>query len=188
MPTWSSASSPEPKYWRSRSVTMGITLRLTEIRGCRSQPASAQAVRYRAICSACNSSKGTPVSSTSRVELIRFIPCCAVHSAVARVPEPHQMRSDRPGDCGWIASRPLTPPVMRGSASTTVAPEIAARNRAVFSRARSASVDPSGGTYPNASDPRSAVSGDPRLTPSCSRPSLSRSAAAASSAMYSGFS
>ena len=26
--------------------------------------------------------------------------CSAVHWAVARVPEPHQMRSDRPGDCG----------------------------------------------------------------------------------------
>jgi hypothetical protein len=32
------------------------------------------------------------------------------------------------------------------------------------------------------------VSGDPRLTPSCNRPPLSRSTAAASSAMYSGFS
>ena len=39
------------------------------------------------------------------------------------------------------------------------------------------------GTYPNASDPRSAGSGEPRLTPSCRRPSLMRSAAAASSAM-----
>ena len=37
------------------------------------------------------------------------MPCCAVHSAVARVPEPHQMRSARPGDCGWIASRPPDP-------------------------------------------------------------------------------
>ena len=45
----------------------------------------------------------------------------------------------------------------------------------------------SGATVVDA-DPRSAVSGDPRLIPSCRRPALSRSAAAASSAMYSGFS
>ena len=128
------------------------------------------------------------MSSLSRVELIRFSPWRAAHSPVARVPAPHQMRSARPSDCGCTASLADMPPVIRGSASTRRSPRIAARNSAVFRRARSASVEPSGGTYPKASEPRSAVSGDPRLTPSCSRPSLSRSVAAASSAMYSGFS
>ncbi len=81
-----------------------MTLRLTDTRGSRSQPASAHAARKRWICSSCSSSNGTPVSSVSRVELMRFMPCSAVHSAVARVPEPHQIRSARPGACGMIGS------------------------------------------------------------------------------------
>jgi hypothetical protein len=74
MPTWSALDRSLPKYCRSVSLTIGSTLRLTETRGRRSQPASAHAARYRAICSACSSSKGTPVSSTSSVELMRFRP------------------------------------------------------------------------------------------------------------------
>ena len=81
-------------------------LRLTETRGSRSWPAAVHASRKRWICSACSSWKGTPVSSVSRVELIRFMPCSAVHSAVAREPAPHQMRSRRPGECGSMPSRP----------------------------------------------------------------------------------
>src|SRR5690625_6443071 len=72
--------------------------RLTDTRGCQSWPARVQASRYRWICSACSWWKGTPVSSVSRVELMRFIPCSAVHSAVARDPAPHQMRRRSPGE------------------------------------------------------------------------------------------
>ena len=97
------------------------------------------------------------------------MPCSAVHTAVARVPDPHQMRSARPGDWGRMARGWLTP-VICGSLMATPAPAIAARNSSVCARARSASVVPSCGTKPNDSEPRSAVSGDPRLTPSCSRP------------------
>ena len=93
---------------------IGRMLRLTETRGSRSQPASAQASRYSRICSACRSPNGTPVSSVSSVELIRFMPCSAVQTAVARVPEPHQMRSGRPGDCGSIAERLRSTPVICG--------------------------------------------------------------------------
>ena len=126
-------------------MTIGRTLRLTDTRGVRSQPASAHAWRNHRICSAWSSSKGTPVSSTSSVELMRFIPCSAAHTAVWRVPDPHQIRSGKPGDWGWIGSIPATP-VMRTSAGTTPAPAIAARNRRVCARAMSASVLPSEGT------------------------------------------
>ena len=68
------------------------------------------------------------------------------------------------------------------------APEIARRNTAVCRRAMSAAVSPSAGTWPKAAAPSRAGSGEPRLMPSCSRPPLIRSVAAASSAMYSGFS
>ena len=81
-------------------------LRLTETRGSRSWPAAVQASRNSWICSAWSWWNGTPVSSVSRVELIRFMPCCAVHSAVARDPAPHQIRSRRPGECGSSRSRP----------------------------------------------------------------------------------
>ena len=82
------------------SSVMGSTLRDTDTRGSRSQPWAAQASRYNRICSACSWPNGTPVSSDSRVELCRFIPAWAAHCAVARVPDPHQIRSARPGDCG----------------------------------------------------------------------------------------
>ena len=67
------------------------------------------------------------------------MPCCAAHTAVARVPAPHQIRSARPGDCGWIASIAVesSRPV---SALATPAPPIAARKSAVRARAKSASV------------------------------------------------
>jgi hypothetical protein len=123
----------------------GKTLRLTDTRGVRSWPASFQVSRKSEICSACSSANGAPVSSVSSVELIRFMPCSAVQIAVLRVPAPHQRRSSRPGDCGWIGSLPM-PPAMRGSASTTPAPVIAWRKTAVCSRATSASVWPSAGT------------------------------------------
>ena len=122
-----------------------MTLRLTETRGSRSWPASAHASRKSMICSSWSWSNGTPVSSVSSVELMRFMPCCAAHTAVCRVPAPHQMRSPSPGDCGWIARR-ARDPVIAGSASATGSPAIAARNSAVLARARSASVSPSAGT------------------------------------------
>src|SRR4051794_15543648 len=81
-------------------------LRLTDTRGSRLWPAAFQASRNRWICSAWSSWNGTPVSSVSSVELIRFMPCSAVHSAVRRDPAPHQIRSRSPGECGSIRSRP----------------------------------------------------------------------------------
>src|SRR3954465_5902757 len=117
---------PLPKRRRSTAVAIGKTLRLTEIRGSRSQPASAHAERKSAICSAWSWSNGTPVSSTSSVELIRFMPCAAPPSAVRRVPEPHQIRSARPGDCGWIGIG-ASKPVIAGSERATPAPAIAWR-------------------------------------------------------------
>ena len=176
-----------PKYARSSSLMIGNTLRLTDTRGSRAQPAAAQASRKIVICSACRWSNGTPVSSVRSVELIRLMPCSAVQRAVARVPEPHQIRSGSPGDCGWIGSRALNP-VISGSDGAMPAPSIAARKVRVCSRAMSASVRPAAGTCPNHSAPLSAGSGDPRLRPSCRRPPLIRSAAAAVSAMYSGLS
>ena len=122
----------------------GRMLRLTETRGSRSCPAAFHASRNIAICSAWSSSNGTPVSSVSRVELIRFMPCSAVQTAVARVPAPHQMRSGRPGDCGWIASPPTAP--ICGLPRATAVPAIASRNTSVCARAMSASVSPSAGT------------------------------------------
>ena len=88
---------------RSRSVTIGSTLRLTDTRGSRSCPAAAHASRNSAICSACSSSNGTPVSSISSVELIRFMPCSPAHTrglAGARAPpdpvgQPGRLRLDR---------------------------------------------------------------------------------------------
>ena len=81
-------------------------LRLTDTRGSRWCPAAVHASRNRRICSAWSTWNGTPASSVSSVDDIRFMPCCAVHSAVAREPAPHQMRSRRPGECGSGRSRP----------------------------------------------------------------------------------
>ena len=188
-PTWSRLSrrALSPKYRRSSSSTIGSTLRLTETRGVCWWPASAQAVRNMLICSACSSSNGTPVSSVRRVELIRFIPCSAVHTAVAREPAPHQTRRARSGEFGWTGSLPVPPP-KRGSPSATPAPVMACRNTAACRRAMSAAVSPSAGTWPNTAAPSRAGSGEPRLMPSCSLPPLIRSVADASSAMYRGFS
>ena len=105
-PTWSWLVVSCPKYARSRSLTSGKMLRLTETRGSRSWPAAAQASRNIWICSAWSWWNGTPVSSVRRVELIRFMPCSAVHTAVLRVPAPHQMRSRSPGECGSTRSSP----------------------------------------------------------------------------------
>ena len=124
---------------------IGITLRLTDTRGSRSCPASAHASRKSEICSACSSSNGTPVSSSSSVELIRFMPCSAVHGALSRLPEPHQIRSGSPGDCGWIGSQPRR----RATARVGVHDARAGDRRAEqlgLARASSASVVPSGGT------------------------------------------
>ena len=55
-----------PKYVRSRSVVIGMTLRLTETRGSCCQPAAPTRSRKSAICSACSSSNGTPVSSSQQ--------------------------------------------------------------------------------------------------------------------------
>ena len=124
-------------------------LRLTETRGSRSCPAAFQASRNRWICSACSWWNGTPVSSVSRVELIRFSPCSAVHSAVARVPAPHQIRSRRPGECGSIRSRPGgLGNIGRGLGWAKPSPLSTSRNTLVCSRAMSASLVPSGGDVP----------------------------------------
>ena len=106
-------------------------LRLTETRGSRWWPAAFQASRNRWICSAWSWWNGTPVSSVSSVELIRFMPCSAVHSAVARVPAPHQIRSRSPGECGSIRSRPGgLGNIGRGLGSANPSPLITSRNTA----------------------------------------------------------
>src|ERR1035438_10193661 len=46
-PTWSCELPSRPKYARSRSLTIGKMLRLTDTRGTRAWPASAQALRKR---------------------------------------------------------------------------------------------------------------------------------------------
>ena len=104
----------------------------------------AQASRYSRICSAWSWSNGTPVSSDSSVELCRFMAWPAAHWPVARVPDPHQIRSARPGDWGWMARPPLTP-VRAGSVRATTAPLIAARKISALLRALSASVWSSAG-------------------------------------------
>ena len=38
------------------------------------------------------------------------MPCSPTHFAVSREPEPHQIRSASPGDCGWIGSVPRAGP------------------------------------------------------------------------------
>ena len=81
-------------------------LRLTDTRGSRSCPAAAHASRNSRICSAWSSWNGTPASSVSSVDDIRFMPCWPVHSAVARDPAPHQIRSRSPGECGSGRSSP----------------------------------------------------------------------------------
>jgi hypothetical protein len=68
----------------------------------------------------------TPVSSSSSVELIMFIPCCATHRADSRPPAPHQLRSDSPSAYGRIGSNPLIP-VYAGSARATPSPASAFR-------------------------------------------------------------
>jgi hypothetical protein len=121
-------------------------LRLTETRGSRSWPAARQESRNRWICSACRRWNGTPVSSVSRVELIRFIPCSPTHSADARVPAPHQIRSRRPGECGSIPSRPGGfGNIGRGFGSANPPPVITSRKTLACSRASSAWSDPSAG-------------------------------------------
>ena len=135
---------------RSRSLTIGKMLRLTETRGSRAWPAAVQASRNRWICSACSWWNGTPVSSVSSVELIRFMPCSAVHSAVARVPAPHQIRSRRPGRvrldaqqarAGWGTSA-------AGWARRNPRPSSTSRKTSACSRAMSAWSLPSAGTWP----------------------------------------
>jgi hypothetical protein len=114
---------------------------------------------------------------------MRFMPCWPAQMAVSREPDPHQMRRSRPGDWGCTGSRKPSEGRPPWSAATTGRPAIAARNSFVFSRAKSASLWPSAGAYPNASAPRQAGSGEPLLIPSCRRPPLIRSATADSSAM-----
>src|SRR5260370_7108515 len=92
------------------------------------------------------------------------MPCSATHTADSRVPDPHQILSTSPGDCGCTASMdpPGLPPI---SPATTPAPEIAFRKRAVLSRA---SLDSTG--YPNPSAPCHPAPGEPRPTPTSTRP------------------
>ncbi len=131
------------------SLTTGKMLRLTETRGSRSCPAAFQASRNRWICSAWSWWNGTPVSSVSNVELIRFMPCSAVHSAVAREPAPHQIRSRSPGECGSTRSRPGGfGNIGRGLGSAKPFPVITSRNTRVCSRAMAAWSEPSAGVWP----------------------------------------
>src|SRR5204863_1081205 len=81
-------------------------LRLTDTLGSRWCPAAVHASRNRRICSAWSSWNGTPASSVSSVDDIRFMPCCPVHWAVVRDPAPHQIRARRPGECGSGRSSP----------------------------------------------------------------------------------
>src|SRR5262249_59596067 len=97
--------------------------------------------------------EGTGGRGLGGAELPRFSPGPATQPAVPRLPDPHQMRSGRPGDNGLIGSvaGPGCPPA---SAWTTPAPAIAARNRSTLAWLYSVSLVPSGGLYPNASAPR----------------------------------
>jgi hypothetical protein len=81
----------------------------------------------------------------SPVAEVEAVNVAAAHCAVARVPEPHQIRSASPGDCGWMASPPLIP-VRSGSVRATAAPLMAARKISVLRLALSAAVSPSGAT------------------------------------------
>ena len=81
-------------------------LRETDTRGSRSHPASLHASRKARICAACCTWKGSPPSSVFSVELIRFMPSCAAHTAVLLELAPHQMRSRRPAECGSSRSSP----------------------------------------------------------------------------------
>ena len=129
------------------SLTIGKMLRLTETRGSRSWPAAVHASRNIWICSACSSWNGTPVSSVSSVELIRFMPCSAVHSAVLRVPAPHQIRSRRPGEWGSMRSRPGGfGNIGRGFGSAKPLPLMTSRKTRACSRAMSAWSVPSPGS------------------------------------------
>ena len=51
-------------------------------------------------------SRGSPLSSSLRVELWRFIPSFAAHLDVAFELEPHQIRSRSPCECGSTRSSP----------------------------------------------------------------------------------
>ena len=130
---------------RSVSVVIGMTLRLTEMRGVALvaglEPGGAV---QRDLLGLQVAERHAGVLADS-VELWRFMPCCAAQTAVARVPAPHQIRSGRPGDCGWIAQhrRRVRAP---GVGARDAAPAIAARKSAVRARAESASVSPSAGT------------------------------------------
>src|SRR4030095_15715982 len=80
--------------------------RLTEILGSRLWPAFFQASLYNLICSACCTWKGLPLSSNFSVELCRFIPFSAAHTAVAFEAAPHQIRSRNPSEWGSIRNKP----------------------------------------------------------------------------------
>ena len=128
------------------SLTIGKIDRLTDVRGVHRCPASVQVFWNSSSCSACSSWNGTPVSSLSSVELIRFMPCRAVHSAVARVPAPHQMRSRSPSECGSRRSRPGgLANIGRGLGSAKPSPDRTSRKTRVCSRAISAASLPSSG-------------------------------------------
>ena len=131
------------------SLTIGKMLRLTETRGSRVWPAACQASRNSSICSAWSWWNGTPVSSVSSVELIRFMPCSAVHTAVAREPAPHQIRSRSPGECGSTRSRPGgLGNIGCGLGVANPSPRSTSRKTRACSRAMSAWSEPSSGTWP----------------------------------------
>ena len=115
--------------------------RLTETRGSWSQPASAHALRNSSICSACWTWNGLPLSSAFSVELCRFMPSVAAHSAVAFEPAPHQMRSRRPSEYGSTRSSPGgLGNIGRGLGWAKPSPSITLRKTSVCRRAISAAL------------------------------------------------
>ena len=90
--------------------------------------------------------KGSPVSSNFSVELCRFMPSFAAHSAVALVAAPHQMRSRRPSECGSTRRSPGGfGNIGRGFGSANPSPLSTWRKTSAFCRAMAASSISSGG-------------------------------------------
>ena len=91
--------------------------------------------------------EGTSALVDFRVELCRFMPSLAAHSAVALVAAPHQIRSRRPSEYGSTRSRPGGfGNIGCGFGCAKPSPRSTSSNTSVWRLAMSASVIPSGGT------------------------------------------
>ena len=62
------------------------------------------------------------------------MPCSPAQTADSREPEPHQIRSDRPGDCGWTGSIAFAGPAARVGADDAVAGDRSAEERRLLAR------------------------------------------------------